>query len=314
MNRTKIEWADATWNPLRGCSRVSDGCRNCYAERIAARFSTGPERVDVDEFGDLIIRYDGPFTGIAEMMYDGPRWTRNVRLVESALDEPRRWRKPKRIFVCSMSDLFYEVVKDEWIEAIFQVMRECTHHTFLVLTKRAKRMEKWCSSWPHWPLPNVWLGVSVENQSALQSRLPHLIRTPARVRFLSCEPLLGPIQIGLDETMPRYWATCYAAVRDRIHWVIAGGESGHGARPMHPDWVRSIRDECAAANVPFFFKQWGEWLPLDQFGADGDKPNPSLRPLPDGSGSISVFRLGKRDSGRLLDGVMHMELPNEEIR
>jgi len=261
-DRAGIEWTDATWNPLRGCSRVSEGCRNCYAERIAARFS-GPGQ---------------PYEGLAERTAKGPRWTGKVALIESALYHPLRWRKPRRIFVNSMSDLFHQDVPDEWIDRVFAVMALAPQHTFQVLTKRPERMGAWFATgldtreedvatamrridinsgfFTDWPLPNVWLGTSVEDQPTADARIPHLLAAPAAVRFVSAEPLLGPVDLtvymfGAHQTEETDW------IARRLDWLIVGGESGPGARPMHPDWARSLRDQCAAASVPFFFKQWG---------------------------------------------------------
>ncbi|MFO7172576.1 MAG: phage Gp37/Gp68 family protein [Bacillota bacterium] len=315
-DRTRIEWADATWNPVVGCTRVSEGCRNCYAERFAARF---PER----------------FGGTSRMTPAGPRWTGQVVLRPEVLEQPLRWRKPRRIFVCSMSDLFHPGVPDEFIDRVFAVMALAERHTFLVLTKRPERMLAYLTnlrrraantpalpirSVPYedgriceflrnalgpgtpaidrkWPLSNVWLGISVENQKAAYERIPYLLQAPAAVRFLSCEPLLGPLDLrnpyyGL---FPEQWSNaaaidCHLAMggsepddpppdyppyeTPKIKWVIVGGESGPGARPMHPDWVRSIRDQCLEAGVPLFVKQmgsvWAKEHGADARGADWD--------------------------------------------
>lgn len=284
---TGIEWTDATWNPVRGCSRVSEGCRNCYAERVAARFG-GPGL---------------PYEGLA---LNG-KWTGNTRLVAEHMDDPLRWRRPRRIFVNSMSDLFHESLTFEQIDEVFSIMLAAPRHTFQVLTKRPARMLAYCHRLarftqhdpesyrafdlaraigpdPVWPAPHVWLGVSVENQEAADERIPLLLQTPAAVRFLSCEPLLGPVNLGLLGTMPASMTGGdYVMVHQRLHWVIAGGESGNGARPMEAAWARALRDECAAASVPFFFKQWGEW-------AGGT-------------------RVGKRNAGRILDGQTYSEFP-----
>jgi protein gp37 len=341
---SSIEWTDATWNPLVGCSRVSQGCTNCYAERHAYRFAR--QRGSVYE-------------GTAKLVNGKPTFTGRVNLNERALDAPLRWARPRRIFVNSMSDLFHENVTDETIDRIFAVMALAPHHTFQVLTKRPDRMRRWFAEtfltgearefktenrhrqvldeaerialgpigdsdrlWTAdgrhlshvqpWPLPNVWLGVSVENQEAADERIPLLRRTPAAVRFLSCEPLLGPINI-------RPWLVCEDCECDesplddvavnacgypRVDWVIAGGESGPSARPMHPDWVRSLRDQCAAANVPFFFKQWGEWV--DQADVPGewyDHYDVLGRTEP------GVVRVGKKKAGRVLDGREHNAYP-----
>jgi len=316
---TGISWTDASWNPIRGCSRVSEGCRHCYAERVAARFS-GPGQ---------------PYEGLARRKLtivnneehdpgnqSDARWTGEVRLISERLADPLRWKKPRRIFVNSMSDLFHEKLSNEQIAAVFGVMAAATQHTFQVLTKRAKRMREWfawldahveadaeewsgrdCATNIHaasdacrleyldetasaalaghydvchlglttsknlkWPLRHVWLGVSVENQAAADERIPDLIATPAAVRFLSCEPLLGEVSLGL-------WlvgATAHKILRDHgasgpvpqhlqpptsIDWIIGGCESGPGARPCDVAWLRSLRNQCAIGGVAFFLKQ-----------------------------------------------------------
>ena len=245
---TKIEWSDSTWNPIGGCTRVSEGCRNCYAEIMAARFS------DPGQWGHGLARRVTLPDGTTDH-----RWTGKMVLHDHRLDQPLRWKKPRRIFVNSTSDLFHENVPDEWIDRVFAVMALAPQHTFQVLTKRPARARDYmlavgrCRSWLYesppvaanpsvrWrmPLPNVWLGTSVEDQATADARIPHLLATPAAVRFLSCEPLLGPVTPDLT----------------RIHWVIVGGESGPGARPMHPDWARGLRDQCEVAGVAFFMKQ-----------------------------------------------------------
>jgi protein gp37 len=208
-----IEWTDATWNPVRGCTKVSPGCKHCYAETLAERFRGVPGH---------------PF----EHGFD-------LQLIPSALELPLRWRASRRIFVNSMSDLFHDDVPATYIRRVFGVMKRASHHQYQVLTKRSERMARFAAN-IEIP-PQVWMGVSVENQK-YTTRIDDLRRVEASVRFLSVEPLLGPIE-DLDLT--------------GIHWVIVGGESGHGARPMDPAWVRSIRDQCVASNVKFFFKQWG---------------------------------------------------------
>lgn len=371
-DRTSISWTDATWNPLAGCSRVSEGCRNCYAEGMAARFNKP------GQWGE----------GLATMVRtpDGksaPRWTGEVRFNEGALDQPLRWRKRRRIFVNSTSDLFHEAVPDEWIDKVFAVMALSPRHTFQVLTKRPERMREYLD-WPdmpyrvastaltvgrnlpdghpgwspnrwkysptlghtraRWPLPNVWLGVSVEDQVTADVRIPYLLATPAAVRFISAEPLLGPLDIaswlapvstpGHCVSIDGDWwhapGSC-PNCRPPLDWVIVGGESGPRARPMHPDWVRKIRDQCAEAAVPFHFKQWGEWVP--QVGAvDGwqiaDDPEISrfdhvdweedgslserYRPMwCDDRADDTMSRIGRKPAGRHLDGVEHLAFPGD---
>lgn len=218
-----IEWTDTTWNPVRGCSRVSPGCTHCYAERMAHCFS-GPGK---------------PYEGLTRKSGKGPQWSGRVQLVYDVLDEPLRWRRPRVVFVNSMSDLFHENVPEQFIKDVFDIMAEADRHTFQILTKRADRLAEVAARllWPS----NVWMGVSVENEDYLH-RIDRLREVPAQVRFLSLEPLVGPLP-DLD--------------LNGIHWVIVGGESGPGSRPMKKTWVRDIRRQCRKAGVPFFFKQWG---------------------------------------------------------
>ena len=337
MGTTKIEWTatkhtdgsvtpGATWTPIRArvrkdaseiakakgytslvqiaakqaghvgaqCERCSEGCDNCYSETFQSR----------------CLPHNG--TGL-------PFDRRSRDLVEYFLDEevllqPLKWRKPRKIFVCSQTDLFGEWVPDEWIDRILAVMALTPHGTYQVLTKRADRMERYFADGyiskrlqvragetyrdarlmssapiPRLPYPNVHLGVSVENQGQ-RKRIDHLRRTPAVIRFLSCEPLLEDL-CELDLT--------------GIHWVIVGGESGPGARPMHPDWVRSLRDQCQEAGVPFFFKQWGACSPISR--TDG------IHELPFGEYNTfnkwGFLRKGKKAAGRLLDGREWNEFP-----
>jgi protein gp37 len=335
---SNIEWTDRSdWNPIRGCTRVSEGCRHCYAEAIAARFSDPGQ----------------PFHSFAERTPNGPRWTGKVALIEDRLTLPLKWRKPARIFVNSAFDLFHEIVPDEWIDRIFAVMALAPRHTFQILTKRSKRMREYCSDpvtpfrvaremdsiavrieidaqWAiqppiEWPLINCWKGVTAEDQPRADERIPDLLATPAAVRFVSCEPMLGAIDMSP-------YIRARGSSRQGIMWTICGGESGPGARSMHPSWARSLRDQCAAAGVPFFFKQRGEWTWLADpmspyFVEDEDIPDhPAdwrekdrgvvcLRP--DGSrcdgygghGEEFVYRVGKHRAGRLLDGREHNEFP-----
>ena len=220
---SKIEWTESTWNPVRGCTRVSEGCRFCYAERIAARFS-----------GKGMA-----YEGLAINTKTGPKWTHEVRPVRSLLNEPLKWKKPRRIFVNSMSDLFHEKINLEYIQEVFSVMKEADWHQFQVLTKRASRLLEYSPKLP-WP-PNVWMGVSVEDEHVM-NRVDDLRKTGAHIKFLSLEPLIGPLP---------------DIVLDGINWVIVGGESGPGAREMKKKWVIDIRDRCLKDGVPFFFKQWG---------------------------------------------------------
>jgi protein gp37 len=223
-NLSSIEWTDATWNPVAGCAVVSPGCTNCYAMRMAAR---------LDAMGQE--KYEG-LTRKSGRRYV---WRGKIRLDHHSLNVPTTWAKPRRIFVNSMSDLFHDDVPERYIRAVFDVMVSTPRHTYQILTKRAERLLKLSPSlsWPH----NVWMGVSVENSDWL-CRIDQLRGTGARIKFLSLEPLLGPLP---------------ALNLSAIDWVIAGGESGPNARLMSPDWVRAIRDQCARAGVAFHFKQWG---------------------------------------------------------
>jgi protein gp37 len=240
-DKTAIEWTDATWNPTVGCSVISPGCTHCYAMRMAARLeamSVAHEAARGGNPGPLAI-----YRGTTEHSRAGAVWTGEVRLNPAMLDVPLRWRRPRRIFVNSMSDLFHENLPDADIDRVFDTMALASHHTFQVLTKRPDRMR----SYIEWraigvgALPNVLLGVSVEDQPRADERIPHLRETPAAVRFLSCEPLLERIDL-------EPWL-------GGIDWVIAGSESGPRARPCNLDWVRLLRDQCTAANVAFFWKQ-----------------------------------------------------------
>jgi len=286
VDRTKIEWTDATWNPIRGCSPVSEGCRNCYAARVAHRFS-GPGK---------------PYEGLADWRGGRAVFNGTIRIVESALDQPPRWKRPRRIFVNSMSDLFHENVPLKVVGRVFSTMISAHRHTFQVLTKRPDRMLEFMLRWTAEserkglrPADNVWLGVSVEDQKAADERIPLLLQCPAAVRFLSCEPLLGPVDLKLDFATVRDLATNNPNPAS-VEWVIAGGESGPGARPMHPDWARSLRDQCAAAGVPFFFKQWGDKPPEEAFTSV-----PHVNAL-----------MHAKHCGRLLDGRTHDEFPNNK--
>lgn len=337
-DKTKIEWTDATWNPIRGCSRVSDGCRHCYAEGQAAR-------IILMDRGRGVAEGDGAYDGL---LAKGGQWNGKIKVVVDAMEQPLRWSKPRFIFVTSMSDLFHENVPADVIDRVFAIMALAPQHTFQILTKRPERMieymqglqaaaDDWApktvdgvftptnvlnirylhrkmgaTGFPRvaWPLPNVWIGVSVENQEAADERIPLLLKVPAAVRWLSMEPLLGPVDV-------RAW------LGTGIDWVVAGGESGPQARPMHPQWPREIRDQCAAANVPFLMKQWGEWVnPLDG-PTEGVNYRRARRAIvtTDGTareaaagevasiGESLMCRVGKKQTGRLIDGVMHDTYP-----
>lgn len=330
-DKTNIEWTDASWTPIRArrrgdgktgwhCEHITTGCEHCYAERLNNRLGTGL-----------------PFK-------PGHRRDIKIFLDEKMLLAPLRWRKPRVIFVCSMTDLFADFALDEWIDRVFAVMALAPQHTFQVLTKRAKRMREYLtpdrrdawsragdplgdwaplspqeyynqahifesvptlqgrrciSVFSRWPLPNVWLGISAERQQEADERIPHLLATPAAVRFVSAEPLLGPVDltnylvghelhgVDLSRDVGSKVGACIGWTPP-LNWVIAGGESGPRARPMHPDWARSLRDQCADAGVPFFLKQNGEYLMA------GD----------------AMLRVGKKAAGRLLDGREHNAMPS----
>lgn len=297
MGASAIEWTDVTWNPVRGCSRVSEGCRNCYAERQAARFS------DPGQYAH----------GFVERTPGGPRWTGRVELVPEKLLEPLSWRKPRRVFVNSMSDLFHEAVPFEAIDRVFGVMALARQHTFQVLTKRPERMreflngpmraDRWIAlmEWMAEVKPdadirdfglrieagkllasNVWLGVSVEDQATADARIPVLLDTPAAVRFVSYEPALGPIDLravrisdGCAEDVlgDGEWRGEPAAPPG-IDWVIVGGESGPGARPCELAWIRSVARQCAEAKVACFVKQLGAH-PIEFWETEPWEPNAS---------------------------------------
>lgn len=213
VQNSHIEWTEATWNPTTGCTKVSQGCKHCYAATMAKRLHA---------MGNP--RYENEF---------------KLTLHEDLLDVPKTWKKPKRIFVNSMSDLFHEDVPDEFIHRVFDVMNEANHHTYQILTKRPERVLEMADAlfWGR----NIWIGTSVENMQVAE-RVDHIRQVPSAVRFLSCEPLLGTLKdLNLSN----------------INWVIAGGESGPKARPMDPEWPRELRDRCRQLNIPYFFKQWG---------------------------------------------------------
>jgi protein gp37 len=355
-DKTGIEWTEATWNPVVGCTHVSEGCEHCYAAREAS--------------GRL--RNLPTYAGLAE----GGRFTGEVRLLPDRLDQPLRWRRPRRIFVNSMSDLFHRDVPDLFIEQVFDVMEQAKQHTFQVLTKRPGRMRafvraregrkaeyarkfddcpteamrnspaaQWARQRAATPPSNIWLGVSIENQHWADIRVPVLLDTPAAVRWLSCEPLLGPVDLGRwmcscggsrwvdDENwQPAYqpWdgerapgdgripcGLCNLGGWDvpdapgpRIGWVVAGGESGPKARPMQLDWARGLRDQCRATGVPFLFKQWGEWAPRCRLGlSDGHETHHCSCNGRNASHPTDLRRVGKKAAGRELDGRVWDEYP-----
>lgn len=338
MLHTKIEWTDTTWNPVSGCTKISAGCKNCYAELLHERFN-------------------------------GKNSFSKVTAHPTRLFKPIHWKKPRKIFVNSMSDLFHKDVKFEFIDMVFAIIALCPQHTFQILTKRPEIMRDYFSApkseliarWEsasyvlgladknddtvapacqifnycnnNWPLPNVWLGVSVEDQITADKRIPILQTIDAAVRFISCEPLLGPIdlQLHLYALPPQVHP-----FDETIHWVIAGGESGPKARPMHPDWIRAIQKTCEKSKVPFFFKQWGEFghhaLPFHSLTHWVNKAQTWLTGWRRGkdkciditglicdSGSnfqeaaypvYAMRKIGKTKAGNFLDGKQHLNFPN----
>jgi len=356
---TGIAWADKVWNPLRGCSRVSAGCMNCYAERFAMRMA-GPGKA---------------YEGLVEAGPKGPRWTGKLRFVEKDLEQPLKWRKPQRVFVNSMSDFAHPDVMYEWAVKIFAVMAVCPEHTFMILTKRpdnlrifldqlslkdiaeqAERFGWWADGGAVWadvmnaalPLANVQIGVSVEDQATADERIPILLDTPAAVRWASVEPMLGPVDLaragwdscaecgGAGETAGHYFADDGMAPCEqcggkgqapgpRLDGIVCGGESGGGARWMHPSWPEALRDQAVAAGTPFFFKQWGSWKPM-LYAAPGDDGKPvrivklAFGPreiIAELGGSekdrINMIKVGVKAAGRvMLDGREWLQIP--EVR
>lgn len=378
-DKTNIEWTDASWNVITGCSVKSAGCKNCYAMKLAGtRLKHHPSR-----------------TGLTQETANGPVWTGEVRFNDEWLNQPLKWKRPRKIFVCAHADLFHENMPFDWIDKVFAVMALAPQHTFQVLTKRPERMLAYlsrpavevrvglqafdfCLQAQHssggtsklgkglsmqasdinpgglaiWPLPNVWIGCTVENQETADERIPLLLQTPAAVRWVSMEPLLGPVD--LTHISPKIFAAKANALTGNwkweggptkrespaLDWVVVGGESGQNARPMHPDWARSLRDQCAAAGVPFLFKQWGTWADLtkDEAGsalhqkATGDNIFTSTGKVL-GAGYKSRYgcggmveenwrekggawmgKVGKKAAGRLLDGVQHDGYPEIKNR
>lgn len=331
-DNSKIEWTDATWNPITGCSVVSPGCTNCYAMKLAGtRMKHHPTRV-----------------GLTIDTKAGPVWNGQVRFNASMLLQPLRWKRPRNIFVCAHGDLFHEHIPTPWIDQVFSVMALAPQHTFQVLTKRPERMLNYLTCQRSdgtgnaarymaaaygayspdkaerdatfdrvlngpWPLPNILLGVSVEDQNRADERRDHiapLARKHGWRTFVSYEPALGPVDwIG--------W--------EFLSWMISGGESQRGSRPSHPDWHRASRDFCAAHNIPYLFKQWGDWVPVGQalaaddaiwnatkhpyvvFDDDGTAKKPPCN-WPDGT-QAGLVRIGKKKAGRLLDGIEHNGMP-----
>ncbi|MES5483610.1 phage Gp37/Gp68 family protein [Bradyrhizobium sp. INPA03-11B] len=354
VSRSPIEWTEQTWNPIVGCSIVSPGCTNCYAMTMAAR---------IDK-----MTLQSHYAGLTKKVNGKQAWTGKLALAgDYAFHAPLRRRKPTTYFVNSMGDLFHEDCPDEWIDKVFAVMALTPHHTYQVLTKRAKRMRDYFTarseakrnsliaeaaaaianhdkraselhylaghnwSLAEWPIPNVWLGVSTERQKEADDRIPELLATPAAVRFVSAEPLLGPVDLsilhGPDSAPVGHPLVDIGALRliEGLDWVIVGGESGRGARPMSIQWARELRDQCARAGVSFFFKQWGEWRPAGSHRAgdpgrfafgDYEYDRTAMVQVDGYPRQFTMFgarstmqRVGKKAAGRLLDGVEHNGFP-----
>lgn len=316
-SKSKIEWTQASWNPLVGCTKVSEGCRNCYAIRFSHRMSTTVPS----------------YFGITKKINGKPEWSDKIRVDRNKLRQPLTWKRARMIFVNSMSDMFHERVDDLNIAEIFAIMATESRHTFQILTKRPQRMatlltdepfkksvETLLHNWGYslkldnvWPLRNVWVGASVENGKSAIERVPYLLMTPAAIRWISAEPLLGRI------------TNCSLGVKLRgIQWIVAGGETGPNARPAHPDWFRALRDLCVSSGVPFFFKQWGEWGTVENLNvyknsqlaivdpATGDffLRNKNYNLLMPVEKSRYMIRAGRKAAGRLLDGKEWNEYPN----
>lgn len=298
--KTKSAWWEKVWNPVVGCSKVSEGCRHCYAETMARRLKA----MGRPEYQDVV---------------DEGRWTEKISMVYDRLETPEHWKKPRRIFVDSMGDLFFGGIPWEFMLRVWLMMVATPQHTYMVLTKRPDEMNTFLTMWLPYvrglparikellekPLPNVWLGVSVEDQKAADKRIPFLLKTPAAKRFVSYEPALGLVDfepfLQYEPFSENYKMTFGNEEWQGLDWVICGGESGPNARPMHPEWARAVRDQCQAAGAPFFFKQWGEW-----------RPTP---PASDGEGiqvAPGMERCGRKAAGRLLDGREWNELPNPQ--
>lgn len=337
MTTHKISWLNMpgykpeTWNPIIGCSKVSPGCDNCYAEKMAIRLSYMPDfQISSDYKLTLLPGNDNKPSG----------WNDHTIFREEYLLHPKRWKSPRMVFVCSMSDLFHENNDFDTIKKVYETMHSNDQHIFIVLTKRPERMYKF---WV-WLLDkvaglgiqdvssttkdNVWIGVTAENQEQANKRIPILLQIPANKRFVSIEPMLE--SIDLNRIPAKYWGEEYDDLYNglslsaldggkdtptpwHLDWVICGGESGHKARPMHPDWVRSVRDQCKEAGTPFLFKQWGEWGEVPDYGSQKGKicfnSEGHHQWIPSVKGYSTMKKVGRTISGDLLDGKQHHEWP-----
>lgn len=268
---SKIEWTNKTWNPIIGCSKISEGCQNCYAEKIAFRLLHMP----FTDYYSYVMKDNGDQS--PDCFQYIPEWNGKTHLVKSALEKPLKRKKPTMYFVCSMGDLFHESVPFKWIDKVIHMMTQCPQHTFQILTKRPDIMQEYFTDENIQSAPdNVWLGITAENQEQADKRIPFLLNTPATVRFVSIEPMLGPVDL-LKQYPVGKGSVAYGALLD---WVICGGESGRNARQMNPDWVRFISDQCKEVEIPFFFKQWGDF-----------------------------YKAGKKKAGSMLDGKEYKQFP-----
>ncbi|MBA7475644.1 hypothetical protein ES707_11016 [subsurface metagenome] len=277
---TKIEWTNETWNPIIGCQKCSPGCNHCYAERMAVRLAGNP-KTSMD---------------YSPVITNG-HWNGTTMLRTEVLKKPFSWKTPRMIFVVSMGDLFHESVPFSWVDKVMTIIACNPQHTFQVLTKRPEIMKRWFDwqrpgwedpgmrgpeairyyCWHNhgkkikyggfWPLKNLWLGVTCENQEQTDKRIPILLQIPAEKRFVSIEPMIGPISFRWAKWHP-IKNTWHLDGLKQLDWVIVGGETGPGARPMHPAWVTQIREQCQESNTPFFFKSWGEWIPVTYVNGD----------------------------------------------
>lgn len=276
-SKTAIEWTDATWNPVTGCTKVSQGCKNCYAETWANRH-------------------------MGEFSKDHSRKFTDVRGHPDKLEIPLRWRKPKKIFVNSMSDLFHPDVPLSFIEEVYWIMERCKQHTFQVLTKRPERMFQFfeetrianLTNGDPIPLANVWWGVSVEDQTTADERIPLLLEIPAAVRWVSMEPLLGEVVLN--------------SYKRKIDWIVVGGESGINARPMNPAWVADLRDHCVLTKTPFFFKQWGEWCPYESIN-EIDPDIDDVEEYKFAGMYNTVYRVGKKKTSQSFQCEYYRQYP-----
>lgn len=329
---TKISWCDETINPIVGCSKISDGCQNCYAEKMALRLAA----MGLSQYERVVHQGGALLRG----------WNGTTDFVESELCKPHKWKKPRSIFIGSMGDVFHNTANIRWILDVLDMVYGCPQHTFIMLTKRPENMKLVIDACVEGNgiLPNLVLGVSVENQETADQRIPVLLQIPAARRFISLEPMLGPVDLtqfitnsapkalnmlsrfygpnGFDPTGTQIEVSRIVPAIIKLSGVILGGESGLNARPMHPDWVCSVRDQCKAAGVPFMFKQWGEWLTnphehgysnLGTLVLSGKKSHKwPGEPFIDPAGlhySGIANMVGSKLAGRLLDGRTHTDLP-----